>query len=260
MSRSCPMIAFDPVPFAAVAPEIREHFATLTSATDAYFESHVLSSRHYRIVVDGTRVGFASVHEAQLITQFSLRPNYRHFGQVAFANLRTLEQVEAAFVPTCDEFYLAHAIDDYQELAKQACFFALAEDRALPPPANTRLRHATVEDIPMIQDDSGDFFGPLESVIDKGELFVTERDGAVAGFGILEMSALQEATASIGMFTIERYRRESVGRATIALLIEECARRRLHPVAGCWYYNHASKRTLEAAGMFSPTRLLRIAF
>ncbi len=30
--------------------------------------------------------------------------------------------------------------------------------------------------------------------------------------------------------------------------------------AGCWYYNHRSKQTLERAGLYSPTRLLRISY
>jgi hypothetical protein len=51
-----------------------------------------------------------------------------------------------------------------------------------------------------------------------------------------------------------------VGTATIAMLMEECQRRSLRPVAGCWYYNHRSKQTLERAGMFSPTRLLKIDY
>ena len=66
--------------------------------------------------------------------------------------------------------------------------------------------------------------------------------------------------ASIGMYTIEPYRNSGVGTATIALLVEECARRGLRAVAGCWYYNHASKRTLERAGMVTQTRLLRIEY
>ena len=34
-------------------------------------------------------------------------------------------------------------------------------------------------------------------------------------------------------------------------------RRSLRPVAGCWYYNHRSRRTLQRAGMYSSTRLLK---
>jgi hypothetical protein len=44
------------------------------------------------------------------------------------------------------------------------------------------------------------------------------------------------------------------------MLIEECRRRTLRPVAGCWYYNHRSRQTLQRAGMYSSTRLLKIDY
>ena len=47
---------------------------------------------------------------------------------------------------------------------------------------------------------------------------------------------------------------------TIALLRRECERQGVRPIAGCWYYNHRSKRTLERAGMYAPTRLLKVEF
>ena len=93
-----------------------------------------------------------------------------------------------------------------------------------------------------------------------GELFLTLRRDESVGFGLLERSALYEDVTSVGMYTIERCRRSGVGTATIALLIAECRRRGLRPVAGCWYYNHASKRTLERAGMYSSTRLLKVEY
>jgi GNAT superfamily N-acetyltransferase len=62
------------------------------------------------------------------------------------------------------------------------------------------------------------------------------------------------------MHTIEKFRRQGVGTATIQLLIDECRRRGLRPVAGCWYYNHFSKKTLERAGMYTATRLLKVDY
>jgi hypothetical protein len=39
-----------------------------------------------------------------------------------------------------------------------------------------------------------------------------------------------------------------------------CHAEGLRPIAGCWYYNDLSRKTLEAAGMTTPTRLLRFEF
>jgi GNAT superfamily N-acetyltransferase len=117
-----------------------------------------------------------------------------------------------------------------------------------------------MENVDFVRQESGDFFEHLERHIAAGELFLTLRDDEAVGFGILVQSTLYDDVASIGMYTIERARRSGVGTATIAMLIEECRRRTLRPVAGCWYYNHGSRRTLQRAGMYSPTRLLKIDY
>src|SRR5918998_6686484 len=115
---------FEPVAFSVVQEATRQHLRMLSSAIDSFLEDHILASNHYRIIVAGETAGFASIHEERLITQFALSEAYRRCGQALFRELRQMEQVRSAFVPTCDEFFLAHALDDYRQLAKQAYFFA----------------------------------------------------------------------------------------------------------------------------------------
>ena len=252
---------FAPVAFAEIREATRQHLRVLPSAIDSFLEDHILASNHYRIVVAGETAGFASIHEERLITQFALAEPYRRSGQALFAELRQMEQVRSAFVPTCDEFFLAHALDDYRRLAKQAYFFATPPDvgEAVATDRYT-MRPAAMDDADLVRQESGDFFAHLERQIAAGELFVTQHGEESVGFGVLVKSALYEDVASIGMYTIERFRQARVGTATIAMLIAECRRRSLRPVAGCWYYNHRSRRTLERAGMYSSTRLLKIDY
>ena len=252
---------FAPVTFAEIREATRQHLRALPSAIDSFLEDYILASNHYRIVVAGESAGFSSIHEERLITQFALAEPYRRYGQDMFGELRRREQVRSAFVPTCDEFFLAHALDDYRQLAKQAYFFAT-------PPAvggaiasnQYSMRPAAIDDANFLRQESGNFFEHLERHIAAGELFVTLRGEEPAGFEILVKSTLYEDVASIGMYTIERLRRAGVGTATIAMLIAECRRRSLRPVAGCWYYNHRSRRTLQRAGMYSSTRLLKVDY
>ena len=252
---------FVPVGFAEIADEVRRHLAALPSTIDSFLEEHLIPAAHLRILVAGEMAGFASIYEERLITQFALADRYKRHGQRIYGQLRRLEQVRTAFVPTCDEFYLAHALDDYLRLARRAYFFATSPD--IPPPslaANFALRPADPADAAFIRQESGDFFEDVDRHIAAREIVVTLRDAEPVGFGILIRSALYEAVASVGMYTRERFRRDGVGTATIALLIEECRRRGLRATAGCWYYNHRSKRTLERAGMFATTRLLEIDY
>ncbi len=251
---------FVPVAFGEIQEPMHLHLRALRSAIDAFLEDHILTSTHYRILVDGETAGFAAVHKEHLITQFALHEPYRYYGQSIFRQLRRLERVRSAFVSTCDEFFLSHALDDYRQLAKQAYFFTAARDAPGSTSGQYTIRPAEQGDVELVREGSGDFFEPLEQQITAGKVFVTMRGEEPVGFGILIKSALYDDVASIGMYTIERFRRAGIGTATIRMLMDECRRRSLQPVAGCSYYNHRSKQTLERAGMYSPTRLLKIDY
>jgi RimJ/RimL family protein N-acetyltransferase len=254
-------VRFVRVDLSEIHTAVQQHLEALSRPIDSFLEDHILESTHYRILVGAAPAGFASIHRANLITQFCLVESCKRWGQAVFQQLRKWESVGAAFVPTSDEFFLAHALDDYRRLAKQAYFFTVGRDTV--DPAVTRgysLRQAAPGDASFIQQQSGGFFEHLERQIQAGEILLTHRDGSGVGFGVLVKSRFYRDVASIGMYTIEPYRNSGVGTATIALLAEECERRGLRAVAGCWYYNHSSKRTLERAGMMTQTRLLKIEY
>jgi RimJ/RimL family protein N-acetyltransferase len=254
-------VSFERAEFSAVQDEISRHLDALPGPVDSFLEDHVRDSKHYVLSVFGQRAGFASIHAGNLITQFALEPVCQRYGQAAFQALRKLENVGAALVPTCDEFYLSHAIDDYRQLAKQAYFFeARPGDSMAAETQQCSLKPATAADEDVIRERAGELFGEVGKRIERGELFLTDRAGTCVGFGILAKSQFQQGVASIGMFTLEPFRCSGVGTATITLLIDECSRRGMRAVAGCWYYNHGSKRTLERAGMITPTRLLRVEY
>jgi RimJ/RimL family protein N-acetyltransferase len=252
---------FEPVSFSDIRDEVRSHLATLLSAIDSFLEEHILASTHYRLIVDGENAGFASIHGESLITQFALADRHKEHGQHVFTQLRRREQVRSAFVPTADEFFLAHALDDYRHLAKQAYFFRTFSSAAAPiARENGILRLAEPGDAEAIRQGSGTFFGDVERSIEHRALFLTERRDEIVGFGLIEKSTLYDDVASVGMYTVGQHRQQGVGTVTIRLLMEECHRRGLRPISGCWYYNHGSKRTLERAGMFSQTRLLKVDY
>jgi GNAT superfamily N-acetyltransferase len=254
-------IGFTRVALADVKSDIARHLESLPGPTEEFFEKHVRDSSHYVISAQGARIGLAAIHRGSLITQFSIESAYRRHAQAAFQALRKLEYVREAFVPTCDELYLSHAIDDYRQLHKQAYFFeAAAGSRDVVGTGRYALKVATNEDEGLIREQSADLFGDVGQRITRGELFVTERAGVRVGYGVLAKSLFQRGVAGVGMFTHEAFRGTGVGAATIGLLLDECARRELRAVAGCWYHNHASKRTLERAGMVTRTRLLKVEY
>jgi GNAT superfamily N-acetyltransferase len=247
------------VDFAEIRGEIRAHLAGLPNAIESYLESHILGSTHYRLMANGQNAGIASIHNQSLITQFAVDEPFRHLGQALFTTLKRTEHVQFAYVSSGDEFFLAHALDEHRTIATQAYFFsARAEAVAVPP--DFRLVPATMADVARIRAISGDFLDPIEERIGRDELFLMMKNDDLAGFGIREVSTLYDDVASIGMFTLPDQRGGGAGTATIALLIADTQRRGPRPVAGCWFYNHASKRTLERAGLAATSRLFKIGF
>ncbi len=253
-------VQLEPVLFEEIREEIGAHIAALPSPVDSFYEDHVLLSDHAQVVLGGKYAGLAGIHDESLITYFSLKPGFRVHGEAVFHALRRREQVTSAYIPTCDEFFLVHALDDYRTLTPQARLYKYAGERtSMMVPDNLVLRPAGHSDAELLGEASS-LFDRIDQRIETGELFVLERDGEPAGFGIREMSRLVPGRASIGMFTREEQRQRGVGSTIVALLIQRCREEGIEPVSGCWYYNHRSRRTLERAGMTSTTRLLKFEF
>lgn len=254
-------IRFERIDLPEMKPVLAAHLLTLSSPVDSYLEDHILQSRHYRILVNGEGIGWTAIHNQSLITHFSLAAPSRHLGQRIFAQVRKLEQAREAYIPTCDEFFLAHALDEYRLLEKQAYFFQARPDAQHPPsPRGLTHRLARADDIAQMTTLIGDFFDRVEWRVADGQIYVAEQDGASVGFGVIERSMLYPAAASIGMITVETQRGQGIGTAIIGALLDECDRQQLTAIAGCWYYNHFSKKTLEKAGMYTQTRLLKVSY
>jgi GNAT superfamily N-acetyltransferase len=254
-------LTIEPVALAEIEKDIRCHLAALPGWIDVYLEAHIVGSIHFRLHVAGEPAGFASVHDGALLTQFVVDEPHRRSGQALFREMRERAGVREALVPTNDEYFVAHALDDYRRLVMQAYFFReLPGIDPLGEAHEWSLALATPEDSVFIREESGGFFDDLERRIAEGQIFLAIDRDERAGIGIMEVSRFYDAVASIGMFVPEARRRQGAGTATIALLRRECHRRGFRAIAGCAFTNHASRLTLQRASMYSPTRLLRFEF
>jgi len=80
------------------------------------------------------------------------------------------------------------------------------------------------------------------------------------GVGMIEQGQLNPDVASVGMYTVQEFRHQGIGTYLIQQLIHAGQQQGLRVFAGCDYANHPSKKTLERAGMYAYTRMLRISF
>lgn len=235
------------------------YLASLSSPIDSFLEEHILESKFFKIFIGSEDAGYFAVHEETMLTQFYMPDEFRMYGQKIFAEMKRVLSVGSAFVPTCDEFFLTHATDSYRTLDKQAYFFCDSK-RKLNGKTGLTLKAAEFTDIGSIKENSGDFFDEIEKKVGRGIIYIAARDAVTVGYGIIEKGRILKDHASIGMFTIEKFRQQGIGRGIIIGLKKLSYEQGLRPIAGCWYYNHNSKKTLESAGMITNTRLLRFGF
>lgn len=254
-------IDFLPTDLEDLCPTLVEHNRQLAPIC-SFLEDHIRDAMHYRITIDSAVAGFASVHGGATIVQFGLDPEFRGYGQDVFREARRLESVHGALVASSDQFFLVHAIDDYSRLSKQAFMFESGDGGRMSDPSDydCTFRVATLEDIALVKELSGDFFEEAEKLIETGLLYVVDRDGSTVGFGLIERNEFALGSSSIGFFTVESARRTGVGTEIARFLAAESRQLDLRPHAGCWYYNHASKRTLERGGMAATGRIFRVVY
>ncbi len=238
---------------------IEEYILELSSPIDSFLEEHIQASAFYMIKDGSQAVGYYAIHNNELLTQFYIRRSSQMQSQWMFNHVIEHHACKSLFVPTCDELFLSLAIDKDFIISKQAYFFQ--ESHVDIPEIildDDQFRIANMDDLAQIQQISGEFLDQYERRIANGELFTYYRGNVLHGIGVIEKSKMFNDHASIGMLTNEAYRKQGIGKSIILLLRKWCRQQGIKPISGCWYYNEASKRTLESAGMVTKTRLLNI--
>lgn len=255
-------IQIKPITCEQAIEEIRVHANGLCSPFDSYYEAHLLKSEYFQLFIDGEAAGLTGVFEKQLLTYFAVEPAFRRESQRLFQEAKRLQEVTSAYVYTADELYLAHVLETAKTVNQQAYFFKCEGLNPEPPQPDEdfEIRLAAPSDFELALAHTGDFFDELENQINRGDIFVGTMKGQIVAYGIIEKSKLINQTASIGMIVLETERLKGYGTKTLRALKRHCESQSLRVIAGCWYYNHQSKKTLEAAGLYSQTRLLKIGF
>lgn len=245
----------------AVAAYVRENRITV----DSFWEDHVAESNHY-IIVDGQdTVGFFAIHGGSMIVLFYVAPYYANLSQELFARIKKYEQVTNAMVPTGDEFLLSHCFDNYARIEKQA-YFAIYTDKESEPERQRpiALRLADLDRDAEAFVHCGDFLDGEIKRIKNGdnclELYLAELEGEIAGYGVIQYGNILPELASIGMFVREEYRGQGIAASILKSLQGIAEKNDCKVRSGCWYYNHNSKKSMESAGAYSKTRLMRFYF
>lgn len=236
----------------------QEYLSSLVYRMDSYLEDQMEQCEVYMINADKVRFGIAAKRKDELYV-FYLPKSHLGAGPDLFAQFIEEFAVRAVTFQTHDSLLAGLVADWEYQKEKEAYLFADGGKGETPPPAFplSAFSAADGNDAALIAAKTGDFFDRLPERIARGEIYKLLSDGELLGCGIIEPSRYYGDVASIGMITCREHRGKGVGQSILRQLKEVCYAQGLTPVAGCWYYNTLSRKTLRRAGMYPVSRLLR---
>lgn len=241
---------------------IHEYYVNNAIIVDSFWEGHVRTSNFYRIIYEDDFIGYFAIHKETILILFNVFEKYRNISQELLTVVKKYESVKEALIPTGDEYFISHAFDNYSKIEKQA-YFSIYTDKIPKKIINIELQLADIEKDIEILNLCHDFLKHeienIKNSIDE-EIYIVRYKNEIIGFGVIEYQKIVDLYASIGMIVIEEFRQKGYGANILNGLKNIVNSKGKKAISGCWYYNHNSKKTIESAGAYSKTRLLRFYF
>jgi GNAT superfamily N-acetyltransferase len=248
--------------FLDIKEYISEYYINNKIVVDSFWEGQIRESNYYKIMYNNDIIGYFAINKESTLTLFNVFEEHRNISQELFTTIKKYENVREALIPTGDEFFISHAIDNYVRIEKQA-YFAIYTDKIPKKIINIELELANIdkdiETLNLCHDFLKDVIEDSKKSIDI-EIYIARFEKDVIGFGIIDYQKIVSIYASTGMIVREEYRQIGYGANILNELKNIASSKGYITLSGCWYYNHLSKKTMESAGAYSKTRLLRFYF
>lgn len=239
---------------------IKDHVVTLASPLDSWCEDTIFESNVYLINFEGSIIGYMAIKDRELFSFYVDKLHY-NFAPDILEDLLKQMDISQIYTKTNDPLLMGLIMEwDYELKDRDACFFCDSNKKDMPIAmiSGATFRTAVNSDIEYIIRCTGDFFDKHDERVKDETIFMLEYGGKLLGCGTIEMGRICTTCASIGMITLEEHRRKGVAQTVLWHLKEWAYARGLRPVAGCWYYNTLSRKSLEAAGMIAAGKGSRI--
>ena len=235
---------------------VYQHACSLYSPFDSWLEEALLGSDIYKLLLGEEAVGYCAT-KGETLKFFYVASDY--FNKAAGFLEKAVEElcIKKIMGITQDSALCALLGEWDYEICRDAWIFCDSERKSAEKTIEAVFRKAETKDCGRIREMAGDFFdeescgySSLEERIEAGTVFVLEqKDGSLLGGGIIEYGRICTECVSIGMFTNPGHRKKGVARTMLLSLKEYVYSIGKKPVAGCWYYNILSRKSLESAGM-----------
>jgi len=242
-----------------VRAAINAHIRSLAFPMDTWLEEAMLTSDIYSFKFDSQCVGYCAIKDQEMHFFHVFQSAYRHAPSLLerVINEHDIKKVQ---VMTQDSQLCALMAEWDYEIERNACWFSDSKceiDRTAKV-QNAVFRAAAQRDCARIRRMAGDFFDDksggfscLEERIDAETIFVLEENGELLGGGLIEYGQICTGYISIGMFANHAHRQKGVAKTILLSLKDYVYALGKQPIAGCWYYNTLSRKSLESAGMIA---------
>lgn len=234
----------------------------LPYSQELHAEENVWQCQYYKINMNSEWVGYCCINSEKTLWEFYLVKSALIHSQEVFKFLIDMDYVATAECKSFDHLLMSLCLDFHKKASSSAYLFREYADMkdSLSTIGNISYRLAVKEDYNSISAISGDFFHDLEKEILKEEVFAFYSNNELLGAGTCKRILDHMNNYDIGMVVAKEHRNKGIGTFIIVKLKEYCYNNNLNPVCGCWYFNHASKKTLERAGFITKHRIIRYEF
>ncbi|MDR1446041.1 MAG: GNAT family N-acetyltransferase [Treponema sp.] len=221
-----------------------EYYKNNQIIADSFLEGHIRESNFYKIMYNDNIIGYFAINKETVLVLFNVFEKYRNISQELFTLIKKYESIKEALIPTGDEFFISHAVDNYVKIEKQA-YFSIYTDKTPSKIINIELTLADIEKDGEILNICYDFLkGEIENIKKSAdeEIYIARHENKIIGFGVIEYQKIMDQYASIGMIVREEYRQKGYGANILNGLKNIVKGKGLTAISGCWYYNHNSKK------------------
>ena len=232
----------------------KAHAKSLVFPMDSWLEDQLFNSAVYMLIYGRKCIGYAA-QKKQTLQFFHIRKKYFRYAPALLEKFIAENGIKRVFVITQDSLLCALIAEWEYTKEKHACFFSDSGRKEIPE-TNAIFRIAGINDISKIRRGTGEYyneksggFSSLEERIAAGTIFILEDKHNLLGCGDIEKCRVCRGCASIGMFVNQDFRGKGYAPVILVKLKEWCYQHDWKPVAGCWYYNTLSRKSLEVAGM-----------
>lgn len=234
----------------------------INNCYDDYLDEYILKSQFYSIFLNENHIGYFTVIDENILTQFFVPPSLLMYSQDIFSKVIEDFNIRMMIVASFDESNMVRCLDEHTRIEMHSYYFKKNIIPVRKPEFEKKhLKPATKNDLDDIGRYTEEFIDNHEKRVIKNQLY-TLRDskGEFIGLGVLIKHTLNSKTCSIGAFCREEYRNKGAGRSIIIHLNEICEENGLIARPACWYYNIICKKMLESAGFVADSRVIKFFF